>query len=745
MELLIVASAAALAAGCLVCLGIGPRRPCDVVTGSVAVTLALMVSLAKVLLLLGVFRPGAVTIAALVAAGGAAGWLLVDHGAGERARSTARMMTAAGRRIRFSLVGVVAAGVIVIIVVFESAMGVRLPPVAWDSLYYHLISVAEWVRTGHFVAPLPGLSRHNQIYIYYQADSFPKDAELTASWLAVFTHSTELVGLSQVLYMPLLVGGMYGILRHLDVRAGLAFVAAAIVTMTPALIQELGTNYVDVAAAAAVLAGFQFLVSAFPATPLDEDPIWPKVRALILAGIAFGLAAGIKPTDLEYCAAGLILVVGLCVRETRRQVRAAGPAGPDDSVLPSPGRCLLALGIPMLALGSFWYIRSWFVWGSPVWPIQIGPFPGVVSATTWTNVGGLAIPVGLRNSSGLMLLARSWITPGVSLGDIWIYVLLPAIGVATILAARRRRLMPVLSVVLPLFVLDAISPGAWQTRFEFEMVAAGAIALALVCESVARHQAVTTAARAASAAIAASASRLGAHRRAAEPRQPTGPIGLARRFIAASAAATALCLAASTAWAAANTMGGWQAGPDVSLALKMMRDPAATRAQLAPWNSYDVISKYLKAPGAVAFFSNSPPNWVLPFAGLDFSRGVVVLSAYQLYVGATETATGQPLAAPHETELRATQRFHFAAEQMRALGARYLYVQAGTAVYEAIVERYPAQIVPVVAVPQGEIFELVSRTGVAAGLPRPVPAGRTGRSRSSRHRRHGHKRRHHPA
>lgn len=483
--MLIVASGAVLLAGCLVCLGIGPRRPCDIATGAVAVTLALVVLLGKILLLLGIFRPVPVAVAAACCAAAAAGWLAISDRARARALETVRRTRSGMLRIRFAPVGCIAVGAVLVLVGYEAAMGSRLPPVSWDSLYYHLISVAEWVRTGHLVPPLPGLSRHNPVYIYFHADSFPKDDELTAAWFAVFTHNTQLVGLAQVVYAPLLFGGVYGICRHLDVRAGLSVVAAAIATFTPAVVQELATNYVDVAAAAAVLAAWQFLLSAFPATPVEEDPTAPKVRSLVLAGITFALAAGIKSTNLEYCLAGLIIAVGLCVRESRRLMRAARQAGLPEPALPRPGPCIVALAVPMIALGSFWYIRSWFVWGSPLWPIQMGPFPGAVSATQFTSVGGLQIPLPLRNDGGLLLILRSWAFPGLSLGGIWLYVLLPAIAVTIVVAVRRRRLMPVAAAVVPLFLLDVLSPGSWEPRFEIPMIGAGAVALALVCEAIA--------------------------------------------------------------------------------------------------------------------------------------------------------------------------------------------------------------------------------------------------------------------
>jgi hypothetical protein len=720
VELLLLASGAALVAGFLICLGIGPRRTCDLVTGSVAVCLALVVLLGKLLLLVGIFRPVPVTIAAIAGAAAAGCWLAASHAARRRALTALGALRSSARQIRFAPVGCVAGLAVLTLVGYEAAMAVRLPPVSWDSLYYHLISVAEWVRTGHMVAPLPGLSRHNPVYIYFEADSAPKDDELTASWLTVFTHSAQLAGLAQVVYAPLLFGGVYGICRHLNVRAGLAAVGAAIVALTPAVVQELGTNYVDVAAAAAVLAAWSFMLSAFAASDRDEWAApWPP--SLVLAGIAFGLAAGMKSTGLEYCAAGLAITFGLCVRETRRATRVARLAGQPEPMLQGTGRCITAIALPMVALGSFWYIRSWFVWGSPLWPVQFGPFPGAVSASQFTSVGGLQIPPALRDSSGLILIVRSWLFPALSLGDIWIAVLLPAITVVTALAFWRRRslLMPVLTTVAPLFVLDLISPGAWSPRFEIPMVAAGAIALALVCEAVAASAAATlphlmhsparrlraAEAQADATPAAAPARRAAGHRKPAPAPRLAGFSGIAfgRRVLAAALSVTGLALAGTTAWATANSMSDWQPAATVRGTLQLLKEPALARQNAGPWSGYNVMNAELAAPGAVAFFANSAPEFAFPLAGMDFRRGVVVLPPYTPAALAVSSTTRR---SQHRAERVMTARFRTVAAQMRALGARYLFVAAGSLTWSELAEYTPAQLRLAFMLPDGPIYEL---------------------------------------
>jgi hypothetical protein len=668
-----IASAAVLVAGVLVCLGIGPRRRCDVVVGSCAVALALVPLLGKILLLLGQFRPAQVAAAAVSSAGAAAIWLAADRGARGRAAASLRLFRAVPR-VGFAPLAWVAAAAMLVAVGYEAYIGARLPPVAWDAMYYHLISAAEWVRTGHFVAPLPGLSSGNSVYIYLQADVFPKDAELTMAWLGLFTHNTSLVQLTQVAYMPLLAGGTYGICRHLDVRPRWAIVAAALVTLTPPVLQQMGTDYVDVASAAPRIAAWQFLLAAFPArAPLDEDPNGPKIRNLLLAGVCLGLAAGVKSTGALVCVAALLVIVGLCGRDTKLRIRAAGLArGAGYPPLPSVGRCVAAAAIPSVVLGSFWYFRTWFVWGSPFWPITIGPFPGLVSGTNFTNVGGLQIPPQLRSYSGVMLLLRSWITPGYSLGTVWVAVLLPAIAIATVLAVRRRRPMPVLAVIAPLFIITVISPGAWVTRFSIPLVAVGAVALVLVLEMIPRGR------------IAARTWRIGAF----------------------AVGGLTLGLALSLAWNTLNNLEPWQVTNTVRQTLQLAARPESVRRDAGPWLANNQMSALMRAPGAVAFFANSAPVFALPLAGLDFQREVVVLPPYTPRVALTAApARGRRRRKIlREDAAAATAAFRPVVRQMRGFGARYLFVALGSSAYNTLASQTPAQLRLLCPGDQGDVY-----------------------------------------
>ncbi len=696
MTLFWLASAAVLAAGAALSLGIGPRRRGDACTGALALAIVIAVTLGKILLLTGQFRPVPVTVAALTAAAAAAAWLIADRAARRRAAATLRLFIArptAG----FAPAAWIACAAVVAATGYFGYLAARLPPLAYDSLYYHLISVSQWVRTGHLVSPVPGMhSRGTDVLILTEADTMPHDTELVAAWFAVFTRSVSLVQLAQVMFLPLLFSGTYGICRHLGIRSRRAVLAGAVVVLAPVVLGQVATNYVDVSVVATLAASWQFLLAAFPREPdaadLREGPAGPRARSLILCGICLGLAAGTKPQNLGFCAAALVIVTGLCARQSRRaQVSSAATEQDPAGDVPGPVRCWVMLGIPMIALGSFWYLRTWLRWGSPTWPVMIGPFPGRVAAETMTDVGGLAIPPPWRGSGPLILLARDWAAglpafrpPGMNAIDtpglVWLLAGLPAIALCfAIPAVRRRNLSGLLSVVAPMFVLTAVSPGVWQSRLSMPLLIAGGVALAILLDW-----------------------------------DPPGRLARrAWRAGAAIAGSATLAIALSQAWSVASDP-SWNVPANVSgvrAVLALARAPQSERRDLGPWLGWNTMQREMTAPGAVGFFSQAPPGFTLPFAGQDFRRPVVNIGAFPWSGSGPVPGAGQierMLAAAH---------------------IRYLYMLPGSHAYADLATHPLTELRPVPAVRDGSLLELTA--GHPPAEAQAAPRGQT--PRRSRH------------
>jgi hypothetical protein len=249
-------------------------------------------------------------------------------------------------------------------------------------------------------------------------------------------------------------------------------------------------------------------------------------------------------------------------------------------------------------------------------------------------------------------------------------VLLPAIAVVTVLAIRRRRPMPVLAVIGPLFIITLASPGAWVTRFSIPLVVAGAVALALVFEMIPREK------------IAGRLWRVGAF----------------------AVGTVTLGLAVSLAWNTLNNLAPWQVTNTVQQTLKLAARPESVRRDAGPWQDYNQMSAMMRGPGAVAFFANSAPPFALPFAGLDFQREVVVLPPYT--PGAALTAALARGPRRGEDLIAATAAFDPAARQMRGFGAKYLFVADGSSAYKDLASQTPAQLRLFYTLGEGDVYVL---------------------------------------
>jgi hypothetical protein len=164
----------------------------------------------------------------------------------------------------------------------------------------------------------------------------------------------------------------------------------------------------DLPATAAVAAGAALTLRA---ARTDRH----RLRWLILAGLAFGLAAGSKYTALPAAVAGLAFIALLC--------------------RPRP-RAVAAVLVAFAAPAAFWYVRNLVITGNPVFPTEVriaghvlfagptGPLSSI-STTLFDHIvhGRSAI---LGRTAHLLLV---YLGPCLALG---------AAGVAVLLLARRR-------------------------------------------------------------------------------------------------------------------------------------------------------------------------------------------------------------------------------------------------------------------------------------------------------------------
>jgi hypothetical protein len=200
-----------------------------------------------------------------------------------------------------------------------------------------------------------------------------------------------------------------------------SLIGAAIVLDSGALADQAGSMRNDVAAIFFLVAAVAVAVNA-RATDRSR-PLAPA--PLVVIGLAAGLAAGVKLNYLLPAlglAAGLVIVAGSGAR-----LRAA-----------------LAVGVPLLAGGGYWYLRNLAHSGSPLpWAKSLGP----ISLPAPDQALG-----GRRQESVLGYLFdgstwSDWFLPGLhhSLG--WLWPAVAGLGLLALLACLAPRRDPLLKVL----------------------------------------------------------------------------------------------------------------------------------------------------------------------------------------------------------------------------------------------------------------------------------------------------------
>jgi hypothetical protein len=358
------------------------------------------------------------------------------------------------------------------------------PPYGYDTLAYHLPTVAGWLQYSHIG------TEHLHIY----QSSFPANMELLFAWVALLLHSDVWIGAVQVPVAVMGAAAVVGLARLAQVGRAAALAAGALFVLSPIVLTQASSNYVDLGVAAFFLVGIYFILRSFP------PAAWGSAEAdgqralagggwswsyLVLAGCAIGLAIGAKATGPLLALVSLLcLVTGMLLMRRRRLDLA--PQRPLVSVL--------LLLLPMILLGTFWYVRDVVEFSNPLYPANVK----VLGFTVFHGTV-LGIPSRLPTGSGLNALVHSWghdltrlyqhgsgkydradeFEGG--LGLVWLLLGLPLLIPFVIGAWKRNRVL-FWTFLVPLAVLFAIQPYRWWNRFTIFLLAPGLVALVLVVD-----------------------------------------------------------------------------------------------------------------------------------------------------------------------------------------------------------------------------------------------------------------------
>jgi 4-amino-4-deoxy-L-arabinose transferase-like glycosyltransferase len=299
--------------------------------------------------------------------------------------------------------------------------------------------------------------QHNAVVLVPQRPwtaGYPADTELLTTWLMAFTRTDALAGFTSLLPIPLAIAATTGLARSFGASARRAMLAGLLFGMTPALVALAGTTYVDAASVAFVAATFWLALRVIRG---ERD-----AACVLLLGLAAGLAIGAKGTNLVLVSPGLIAAGVVLLKDACDRARSGREIA----------RTIVQFGLlalPILVLGVSWYAKNWLVYGNPVYPFAMGPFPGPTTLTEFTFT-----PPQLEGKNWIGQLVTSWtadwglrrypynVRPG-GLGAAWPAII--AIAVAgLVLLARRRAVAPIALVLIPAAVTLATMPMPWYAR-----------------------------------------------------------------------------------------------------------------------------------------------------------------------------------------------------------------------------------------------------------------------------------------
>jgi 4-amino-4-deoxy-L-arabinose transferase-like glycosyltransferase len=281
---------------------------------------------------LHLFRvPAAAFLGAALAIGAQAAW-----GSGSRWTRDGEVVRSWLRWAVDSRIALILA-VVALASVIAGVRAVQMPPLAWDSLTYHLVLAAKWVQAGARIGfPAPdGMDGYGH---------FPFNGEALAAWLLLPFHGDELVNLLNFPFLFLLVLGLYALSRELGTGRATAVLISCCVGLAPMFFAYLTTAYVDpqVSAELVIAALFFFRYER------TRD-----FRDALLLFTALGLAVGTKLTAVWSTA----LLTGILFWWTWRSRR---------------GRFVLVAGLALLLLlGGTQYVKNLLETGNPVYPMGV--------------------------------------------------------------------------------------------------------------------------------------------------------------------------------------------------------------------------------------------------------------------------------------------------------------------------------------------------------------------------------------
>lgn len=370
-------------------------------------------------------------------------------------------------------------------------LGWLFPSYTWDALWYHLPIVGHILQNGAI------LENPSSFMIDTFINIFPKNMELIFLWNVIFLKSDVVTDLSQLPFALIGVLTTYSIAVKLKIREKCALYSSFLFFFTPIIILQSTTNYIDVAVSVLLLAAINFVL--YENNDFDREsfiaPGEPDRKIpVLMAGITAGILLGSKGSGPLFV---IIISIAIAVQEVikhRRHIYTDDPLGIKGIIKHSVIPYSIYFFLPLLLLGSYWYIKNWGLYGNPVYPMEIAVFGKTIFKGLYKGIIDPA-PSVIENSSALTGLFHVWMerveyylydSRLSGFGPIWFILLLPSLVFAFINSIIKKR-SNWLFITMLLIITFLAHPRNWNTRYVIFIIALGAVSYGFVLDYFSRR------------------------------------------------------------------------------------------------------------------------------------------------------------------------------------------------------------------------------------------------------------------
>lgn len=370
--------------------------------------------------------------------------------------------------------------------------GWLFPSYTWDALWYHLPIVGHIMQNGAIIENPANFMIDTFINI------FPKNMELFFLWNIIFLKSDTITDLSQLLFTLTGVLTTYSIAVKLKIRERYALYSSCLFFFTPIMILQSTTNYIDVAVSVLLLTAINFLLyenNYFDSGPLTAHGRPDRKIHVLMAGITTGILLGSKGSGPLLAG---IISIAIAVQEFikhRRHVYSGDTPGIKSIVRHSVIPYSIYFFLPLILLGSYWYIKNWVLYNNPVYPMEIAVFGKTIFNGLYKGMID-PTPSMIENSSSLAGLFYVWMerveyylydSRLSGFGPIWFILFLPSLAFTLICSIIKKRYNWLFITIL-LIMTFMVHPRNWNTRYVIFIVALGAVSFGFVLDYFSKRE-----------------------------------------------------------------------------------------------------------------------------------------------------------------------------------------------------------------------------------------------------------------